>query len=278
MSSRPFSHLVPGSEAMSECIGVFDSGVGGLSVLRALHARLPQVPMTYVGDVAYAPYGEKSELEIIRRCERIVEHLVAQGARLVVVACNTATVIAIDILRKRWPELTFVGVEPGIKPAVAQTRKKRIALMSTPATAASARVRRLIDEHARGIKVHVQACPGLAGAIERGVLKGPELRAVLGPPCASIRAMQADTVVLGCTHYPFVANLIQEMIGGDVTLIDTASAIAQRTASVWRSNAPDEGSRETIARVFSTGASKTMQMLLAECPGFEHVEVEALNI
>ena len=278
MSSRPFSTIVPGNGATSECIGVFDSGVGGLSVLRSLHARLPRVPITYIGDVAYAPYGERSEPEIIRRCERIVEHLKVQGARLIVIACNTATVIAIDILRKQWPDLTFVGVEPGIKPAVAQSRGKRIALMSTPATAASARVRRLIEEHARGVQVHIQACPGLAGAIERGELKGPGLRAMLERPCASIRAMQADTVVLGCTHYPFVATQIQEMIGPDVMLIDTASAIAERTASIWQPKARIEGSHEKIARIFSTGASRTMQMLLVQCPGFEQLEVETLNI
>jgi glutamate racemase len=278
MSSRPFSTVVSDNRAPSECIGVFDSGVGGLSVLRALHARLPMVPMSYIGDVAHAPYGERSELEIVRRCERIVEHLKAQGARLIVIACNTATVVAIDILRKRWPELAFVGVEPGIKPAVAQSRNQRIALMSTPATAASARVRRLIEEHARGVQVHVQACPGLAGIIERGELKGPALRAVLDEPCASIRAMQADTVVLGCTHYPFVASLIQEMIGADVMLIDTAAAIAERTALVWQPKTRIEGSSKKSIRVFSTGASKTMQVLLAECLGFEQVAVEALDI
>jgi glutamate racemase len=174
--------------------------------------------------------------------------------------------------------LAFVGVEPGIKPAVAQSRNQRIALMSTPATAASARVRRLIEEHARGVQVHVQACPGLAGIIERGELKGPALRAVLDEPCASIRAMQADTVVLGCTHYPFVASLIQEMIGADVMLIDTAAAIAERTALVWQPKTRIEGSSKKSIRVFSTGASKTMQVLLAECLGFEQVAVEALDI
>ena len=143
----------------SACIGVFDSGVGGLSVLRAVHRSLPETPMVYVGDASHAPYGERSAVEVVERCERIVRHLVACGSQLIVVACNTATALAIDHLRQRWPQLNFVGVEPGVRPAAALSQARRIGVLGTPATAASARLRTLIEQHAAGVQVKVQLLP-----------------------------------------------------------------------------------------------------------------------
>src|ERR1700754_2425232 len=223
----------PNNTLRTDCIGVFDSGVGGLSILRALRERLPQTSMLYVGDVAHAPYGERPVGEVVDRSIRIAQWLADQGSRMIVVACNTATVLAIEALRARWPELVFVGVEPGVKPAAARSRTRRIAVMTTAATAASARLAHLIARYAEDAYVHVQACPELASAIERGVLAGPELIEILRPYCAEIRAAAVDTVVLGCTHYPFVADAIRSQFGDEISLIDTASAIAERTASLW---------------------------------------------
>ena len=256
------------------CIGVFDSGVGGLSVLNMLRHRLPHASLVYVGDVAYAPYGERDKTEVIARCQRIVAHLVALGAQLIVVACNTATVLGITALRERWPALRFVGVEPGVKPAVSATRTRRIAVMATPATAASTRLGHLIDAFTGGIHVHIEPCPGLAATIERGVHDGPELLAALAPLCDSVRAANVDTVVLGCTHYPFVANAIQMLLGDGITLLDTAMPVAERTAALW---AADRGERANL-RLLSTGTIAPMERLLRQCRHLEQVQIEHLPI
>jgi glutamate racemase len=258
------------------CIGVFDSGVGGLSVLRALHRRMPDVSMVYVGDVAYAPYGERPTAQVVARCEQMVAYLAAQGARLIVVACNTATVLGIEWLRRRWPELDFVGVEPGVKPAAARSGSRRIAVLATPATASSARLQHLITMHAAGVHVHVQPCAGLAGAIESGIVRGDKLIAVLKPLCDRVRAAEVDTVILGCTHYPFVADSIEALLGEGVVLIDTGAAIAERVAAVWSQVG---GSDPSVAvRLVSTGATDTMQLLLRQCPGLEATTVESLAL
>ena len=220
IATRPISSTRPlrglDKDAATACIGVFDSGVGGLSVLRELHQKLPEASIVYVGDVAFAPYGPRPSSEVLARCERIVRHLAGLGASLIVVACNTATVQAIDTLRNQWPSLTFVGVEPGIKPGVARSRGGRIAVMATAATVRSARLRQLVELHAAGASVLLQPCPGLADAIEAGVLDGPALTRVLIPYCARIAEARVDTVVLACTHYAFVADAIQLRISAIV--------------------------------------------------------------
>ncbi len=258
-------------------IGVFDSGVGGLSILRALRERLPDASMIYVGDVAHAPYGDRSADEVIRRSSQIVEWLAARGATMIVVACNTATVLAIEALRARWPALVFVGVEPGVKPAAARSRTRRIAVMATVATASSERLRHLIARCAEDVHVHVQPCPGLAEVIERGVLQGPTLLDVLKPHCDAIRAANVDTVVLGCTHYPLVEASIRELLSAEVAVIDTATAIAERSASLWEQSLPAFGA-PPVVRVLSTGATDTIRLLLAQCPGVDHIAVEVLTI
>lgn len=258
-------------------IGVFDSGVGGLSILRALRGRLPDASMIYVGDVSHAPYGDRSPNEVIERSLQIVAWLAAQGATMIVVACNTATVLAIEALRARWPKLVFVGVEPGVKPAAARSPARRIAVMATAATASSERLRHLIARYAEDTHVHVQPCPGLADAIERGAVQGPALLDVLRPYCDAICDAQVDTVVLGCTHYPFVEASIRELLGADVTVIDTATAVAERSAALWEQSLPALVVGPAV-RVLSTGATATMQLLLARCAGLDHLGVEVLTI
>ena len=258
-----------GATTSAACIGVFDSGVGGLSVLDALRRRLPFARLIYLGDVAHAPYGERDTADVLQRCHRIVAHLASLGARLIVVACNTATVLGIRDLRQRWPDLTFVGVEPGIKPAALRTATRRIGVMATTATSDSARLRHLIAEFAPHMHVHVQPCPGLASLIECGVHDGPELHAALAPLCAAVRAADVDTVVLGCTHYPFVAGAIQALLGEGVVLIDTATAVAERVATLW-DTAGGEGPRLTV---LSTGPTAAMTALLARCTNLEQVQV-----
>lgn len=212
---------------------MFDSGVGGLSVLRAVRRALPHAALTYVADSAFAPYGERTEAEILQRSLRIVDHLRDRGATLVVVACNTATAVAIETLRRRYPDSTFVGVEPGIRPAVAASRCGRIAVLATQATLRSERFAALVRREGGPCQVHVQACPGLAAAIERGRFDDPELHTLLRRYTEPVLASGADAVVLGCTHYAFVRGDIQDLLGPGVTVIDTADAVAAQVARCW---------------------------------------------
>lgn len=221
-------------------IGVFDSGVGGLSVLRALHARLPSARLHYVADSLYAPYGDRSAEEVTQRSQRLTQHLLDTGARMIVVACNTATTAAIGALRARWPGVPFVGVEPGIKPAVARSRNGRIGVLATQRTISSDRLRALIEQHGLHCEVTLQACPGLADAIEAGEAGLNKVEALLQQYCAPLLAAHVDTVVLGCTHYSFVSGRLQAIFGPQVTLIDTADAIAQRAQSLWPAVAAGE--------------------------------------
>ena len=213
---------------------MFDSGVGGLSVLRAMHAAAPQSAFCYIADSAHAPYGERSASHVLERSMLIAGHLIACGARGIVVACNTATAIAIQHLRERWPQLPIIGVEPGLKPAVAATRNGRIGVMATPATLASERFARLRETQTGGTFVLAQACPGLAHLIEQGDLDSPALAHAIERFCGPLRRAQVDTVVLGCTHYPLIAERIQLALGAQVLLIDTAQAVARHAAQQFR--------------------------------------------
>lgn len=215
------------------CIGLFDSGVGGLSILQAVRNRLPAAPLRYVADSAFAPYGERDDAQILRRCELITDHLVAHGARLVVVACNTATAVSIDRLRAIHPQVAFVGVEPGVRPAVAASRRRHIGVMATTATLRSARFDALLAREAAGCRVHRQACLGLASAIERGHRQDPELLALIAHHAGVVREAGVDVVALGCTHYPFVRAEIQRTLGDGVCVIDTADAVAAQVARLW---------------------------------------------
>lgn len=215
-------------------IGLFDSGVGGLSILAALHALWPAAALDYLADSAYAPYGERSDDLILARSTLLATQLLDDGAQALVVACNTATAVAIDALRARWPALPIIGVEPGVKPAVAASRSGRIAVMATEATLRHARVHRLIEQHAGSAQVHLQACDGLAAAIERGTPDDPALAAVVHRHCRAVAASGADAVALGCTHYPFARRLIETELGPGVTIIDTSEAVARRVVALCR--------------------------------------------
>lgn len=234
------------SPSQAPLVGVFDSGVGGLSVLKALHQHLPGAPLLYLADSAHAPYGERSDEFIIDRSHRIASHLLAQGADLLVLACNTATAMAAASLRSRWPEVPIVAVEPGVKPAVAVTRNGRIGVMATPATLRSEKFNRLLSAHGSEIEVFAQPCPGLAGLIERGNPDDPELLALVDRFSLPLKAAEVDTVVLGCTHYPFIAKQIQAAFGPGVQLIDTADAVARQAARLWQGL---EGASEAARRV-----------------------------
>lgn len=215
-------------------IGVFDSGLGGLSVLRAIRQHLPQAWLGYVADSAYAPYGEQDEGYIAARCDVISRFLLAQGVDTIVVACNTATAAAVHILRAQYPHLPIIGVEPGVKPAVALSVNKRVGVLATPGTLSSDKFKHLIATHGQQALIVTQGCPGLAKEIEQGQLDTPRLRALVDDFCQKLKLADVDTAVLGCTHYPFVAPLFQSALGAGVTIVDTSDAVARHTADSCR--------------------------------------------
>lgn len=212
-------------------VGMFDSGVGGLSVLRALRRQLPAARLIYVADSGFAPYGERGDAYVIRRSHLITDFLLHQGAQAVVVACNTATAAAAKSLRAAHPQVPMIGIEPGLKPAVAHSAARRIGVMATSGTLASVKFQALLEAFRGEAEIHLQPCPGLAHAIEQGDPHAPEVLALVQRYGAPLRDAGVDTVVLGCTHYPFVADAIQQVLGPGVRLIDTADAVARHTVT-----------------------------------------------
>jgi glutamate racemase len=210
-------------------IGVFDSGLGGLSVLAALVDALPQTDFSYYADTAHVPYGNKSEELIQGRVLAIGEHLANHGCGLLVVACNTATAAAVQALRAAHPGVPVVGVEPGIKPAAQETQSGRIAVLVTEATANSQRLKHLIRDHAGRVEVFVEPCPGWATHVEMLQLDDPALAADVRARIEPLLDKGVDRIVLGCTHYSFLAPLLQEVVGSRAQLVDVADAVARQT-------------------------------------------------
>ncbi|WP_282286741.1 glutamate racemase [Pseudomonas sp. PS02302] len=213
-------------------VGVFDSGVGGLSVLAEIRRLLPAETLHYVADCGHIPYGEKTPAFIRERCQLIAARLHAQGAKALVVACNTATVAAVADLRERYPRWPIVGMEPAVKPAAAATRNGRVGVLATTGTLQSAKFAALLDRFALGVQVLTQPCPGLVEQVERGDLHGPETRRLLQGFLAPLLAAQCDTLILGCTHYPFLRPLLAELVPSQVILVDTGAAVARRLQSL----------------------------------------------
>jgi glutamate racemase len=215
-------------------VGIFDSGVGGLSVLRHIQAQLPHEHLLYVADSGYAPYGDKPESLVIARVLAIADFLIAQGAKAIVVACNTATVAAVRVLRETHPGMPVVGVEPGLKPAAALTRIGKVGVLATARTLQGAKFLLLRDQIHRetGVDFLLQPCVGLVDQIELGELDSSAMMATLDRFIAPLLAQDADTLVLGCTHYPLVRGAIERLLGssghGDVALVDTGDAVARQ--------------------------------------------------
>ena len=217
-------------------IGVFDSGVGGLSVLRALRAQLPQEDFVYLSDAAHAPYGERTDDYVSARALRVADYLVAQHeVKALVVACNTATAAAILMLRARWPDLPIVGIEPALKPAAAASQTKRVGVMATRSTLQSAKFKTLLDSLQGQAQFVVHACDGLAAAIENG-----DDRTTQALCETYVRAMgdfgrqagHMDQLVLGCTHYPLVSDILQSLVGSNVALLEAGAPVSLQTRRV----------------------------------------------
>lgn len=241
-------------------IGIFDSGVGGLSVLRHIQTRLPQENVLYFADSGCAPYGGKPEEFIVGRTLAITDFLLQQGAKAIVVACNTATAAAIGALRARYPQLPLVGVEPGLKPAAALTKNNAIGVLATERTLASSKFKQLSAyvSARTGVRVLTQACIGLADQIEKGELHSTATTLLVQRYVAPLIAQGADTLVLGCTHYPFVLPLLQDAIcrltSRPVNIIDTGLPIALQLARLLtQHDLPNMSGNPGLLQAFTTG-------------------------
>jgi glutamate racemase len=224
----------PSSETIDAPIGVFDSGIGGLSILKYIRASLPHEDLLYFADSGHAPYGGKAEEQIVVRALAIAEFLTRYRVKALVVACNTATAAAIKALRERYPELPVVGVEPGLKPAAASTKSGIVGVLATERTLSSAKFNQLREQIASATKVRFlpQACIGLADQVEKGELHSAATAELVRRYVEPLLEQGADTLVLGCTHYPFVRPLIEESIARitsqPVTIIDTGEPVARQ--------------------------------------------------
>ncbi|MBK1724613.1 glutamate racemase [Thiocystis violacea] len=208
-------------------IGVFDSGLGGLTVLREIRRLLPHENLLYVADSGHAPYGDKPMAAIEARSLAITEFLLDHGAKAIVIACNTATGAAARLLRTRYP-VPLVAMEPAVKPAVERTRSGVVGVLATRQTLASHNFSVLLDRVGRGVEVLRQPCPGLVERVEAGDLDGERTRALLAQYLEPLLARGADMLVLGCTHYPYLTPLIQELAGPTVQVLDSGAAVARQ--------------------------------------------------
>jgi glutamate racemase len=254
-------------------IGVFDSGVGGLSVLKHIRALLPSRDLSYVADSGHVPYGDKTAEYIRERSAALTEFLIAQGAAAVVIACNTATAAAAVALRERFA-IPIIGMEPAVKPAVAATRSRVVGVLATVGTLESARFAALLEQYAGDVEIVTQACPGLVEQIEAGELDTPATRTLVERYTRPLLARGADTLVLGCTHFPFVAPLIAAVAGPDVRLIDTGEAVARQVVRRL-AGAPEPPRRAATERFWTTGDVGVARLIVPQLWGAP-ATVEAL--
>jgi glutamate racemase len=247
-------------------IGIFDSGVGGLSVAREIRRLLPAERLLYLADSAYCPYGGRPLEQIRDRTLRVGGFLLEQGAKALVVACNSASGAALEALREST-SVPVIGMEPAVKPAAGTTRNGRVGVLATAATLQADRFERLMQSYAREVQVFSQACPGLVELVEDGTTSGEEARSVLEPLLEPLHAAGVDTLVLGCTHYPFLREAISDILGPEVTLIDTGAAVARQTRRVLEAEGMLREAGAGGLEVFTTGDAAEVGEVVARLLG-----------
>lgn len=245
-------------------IGFFDSGVGGLSILGAARALLPHENFIFVADQFHVPYGARPLEQVREFSIGITQWLLRHGAKLIVVACNTASAAALQTLRQTFPQVQFVGMEPAVKPAAEQTQTGVVGILATPATFQGALYASVVARFAQGVTVLQHTCPGLVAQIERGDFDSPQTRAILEDALLPMLARGIDRVVLGCTHYPFVSPLIQKIVGASVQIIDPSPAIARRiqTLLVAQNLRISNSDAPAQTHIFTTGSPAALQSML----------------
>ena len=251
---------------MNSAIGVFDSGIGGLSVLKALRADMPHEHFIYIADSGHAPYGERDEAHVLARSRAIVQYLAGQNVKALVMACNTATAAAIHWLRAEHPGLALIGVEPALKPAVALSQTGRIGVFATRSTLSSAKFEALLASQAGKATFTLQPCDGLAHAIERSAETGDTTktialctRYIITSGLFGTEKGQIDTLVLGCTHYPLASDQLRALLGPDVQLIDNGEAVARQTRRQLHPGPTPAHQPPGRVSLFTTGDPQTLQ-------------------
>lgn len=252
-------------------IGIFDSGVGGLAVLREIRRLLPQEDLIYFADTAFFPYGPRSRAEIRERADFITRELVARGAKLIVIACNTATSAAVADLRGGY-DVPIVSIEPALKPAAERTAAGRVALLVTPGTARGEKLASLIDRHGRGVDVRVIEAPGLAEQVEAGALDAPETLALVRRLSDEVRGAGADVLALGCTHYAFLRGAFERELGEGVAVLEPSEAVARQVQRVvegggLRSGAAGTGTVEYMCSGNAAAFARVRDAVMGEGVG-----------
>jgi glutamate racemase len=248
-------------------IGVFDSGVGGLSVLRAIRRQMPEEAVIYFGDQAHIPYGPRQLQQVRDFSEAITRFLLEKDAKLIVVACNAASAAALSYLRVTFPETAIVGMEPAIKPAAEHTQTGVVGVLATPATFQGALFASVVERFAAGVELIKDTCPGLVQQIEAGDLDGAATRQILEKALQPMLHRNIDTVVLGCTHYPFVIDLIQDIVGGHVRVIDPAPAVARQAGRLLKTSGLRHPTGQREVRFFTSGPAAALEALLPRLLG-----------
>lgn len=255
-------------------IGVFDSGVGGLSVLREIRSLLPQESVIYFGDQGHVPFGPRSLEQIQEFSEAITRFLLSNHAKIIVVACNTASAAALKYLRSTFTEVQFVGMEPAVKPAAEKTQTGKVGVLATPATFQGALYASVVERFGGSVEFFQHTCPGLVNQIERGDLDTPQTQAILEEALLPMLEKQIDTVVLGCTHYPFVIPLIQRVAGDHVRVIDPAPSVARQVKRLLEADGlVNPSSLPGAIQLFTSGEKDKLMNVLPYLIDMQNVSV-----
>lgn len=253
-------------------IGVFDSGAGGLSVLREMRALMPQEDIIYFGDQGHVPYGPRPMKQIQDFSEGITRFLLTQNAKIVVVACNTASAAALKYLRETFPAVQFVGMEPAVKPAAEKTQTGKVGVLATPATFQGALYASVVERFANGVELFQNTCNGLVQQIELGDLNGDKTRKILEDALHPMLEENIDTVVLGCTHYPFVIPLIERIVGEKVRVIDPAPSVAKQVKRlVEAGEMANQNGQDGKVRFITSGEADSVRSIIRVLLGIDGV-------
>jgi glutamate racemase len=258
-------------------VGIFDSGVGGLSVLREIVRQLPQEDILYIADQSHVPYGRRPLEEVRDYAVGITEYLLSKQAKIIVLACNTASAAALKTLRQTYPDVPFVGMEPAVKPAAETTKSGAVGVLATPATFQGELYASVIERFAQSVTIYQHTCPGLVQQIEQGDFDSPLSRKILEEALLPMLAANIDTVVLGCTHYPFVIPLIQAIVGDRVRVIDPAPAVARQTHRLLEQRNLLKASVSTGQLEFATSGEPASLKTFLELIGFPAAVVKRVR-
>ena len=267
-----------GKENSQINIGVFDSGIGGLWILKYLKEKLPEYNYIYFGDQAHVPYGLRSQEEIKKFSGEITQFLLDKECQLIVVACNTASGASLKYLREKFPHVPFVGMEPAVKPAVEATHTGKVGVLATPATFEGELYNSVVERFAHDAELFESTCVGLVEQIEKGDLDTPKTKKILEDALAPMKEKNIDTVVLGCTHFPFVIPIVEKIMGENVKVIDPTPAIVRQVGRILDENdlvneIADKGTTE----IFTSGNPKEVEIIIQKLLG-EKVKVQKHEI